>query len=57
MKIDRKAGWAPRTATVAREMGELQGPCVGCRDCRGLCPALIEAMTLPEIVLGRGADA
>ncbi|WP_199525954.1 hypothetical protein [Rhodosalinus halophilus] len=57
MKIDRKAGWAPRTAAVAREMGDLEGPCVGCRDCRGLCPALIEAMTLPEIVLGRDARA
>ncbi|MFP4274354.1 MAG: hypothetical protein ACLFRU_04945 [Paracoccaceae bacterium] len=53
MKVERKAGAAPRVAQLARDIGCVEGPCMGCADCRGLCPAIIEAMTLPEIVLRR----
>jgi formate hydrogenlyase subunit 6/NADH:ubiquinone oxidoreductase subunit I len=53
MEIERKAGAAPRTAELARKLARVQGPCVGCENCRGLCTAMIEAMTLPDVVLKR----
>ncbi len=50
----RQIGHAPRTARLARELARLQTPCIGCSECRGLCHALIEALVLPEVILGRG---
>ncbi|SMY06913.1 hypothetical protein [Flavimaricola marinus] len=55
MMIDRKIGFAPRTTAAAKDIAQLQGPCVGCSDCRGLCAALIEALTLPDIILSKKA--
>ena len=57
MKTDRLAAYAPRTRAVADTLSEMQGPCLGCTDCQGLCIALVEAMTLPEAVLSKGAAA
>ena len=57
MKTDRLAAYAPRTRAVAETLGELQGPCLGCANCQGLCIALVEAMTLPEAVLSKGGRA
>ena len=54
MTIEQAAGHAPRTTEVAREIGALHGPCMGCPGCEGLCLALVEVMTLPDVVLGRG---
>lgn len=53
MEIERKAGAAPRTVALADRLAAVNGPCVGCRNCRGLCAAMIEAMTLPDIILGQ----
>lgn len=53
MQVDRRAGHAPKTAQLARDVSLMRGPCVGCEDCRGLCAALLEAITVPDIVLGR----
>ncbi|WP_371037908.1 MULTISPECIES: hypothetical protein [unclassified Rhodosalinus] len=53
MEIERKAGAAPRTAALSKTLSAVQGPCVGCHNCRGLCAAMIEAMTVPDIVLGQ----
>lgn len=52
--VSRKVGHAPQTRALGRRLGALPGPCVGCRDCQGLCRALIEALTVPETVLRRG---
>jgi len=57
MKTDRLAAYAPRTRAVAETLGDLHGPCLGCADCRGLCVALVEAVTLPEAVLSKGGQA
>lgn len=54
MSIDRLAGFAPRTRALASDLAVLQGPCVGCTDCEGLCRELIEALVLPDVVLGKG---
>ncbi|WP_172677013.1 hypothetical protein [Aestuariivita boseongensis] len=54
MKTERLAAYAPRTRAVAETIAELQGPCLGCKGCQGLCIALVEAMTLPDAILSRG---
>ena len=56
MTIRRAIGYAPRTTRLAEEVSELGGPCVGCTGCPGLCAALLEALTVPSFVLGRGRD-
>ena len=38
---------------LAREVGAMRVPCVGCSGCRGLCEALIEVMVLPDVILHR----
>lgn len=42
------------TGMLARELAALNGPCVGCADCKGLCAPLIDALTLPDLVLSKG---
>ena len=51
MKIERRAAFAPQTKALAAEMTTLNGPCLGCAGCDGLCAALVEAITLPRAVL------
>jgi len=38
---------------LALQVSNLQGPCVGCQNCTGLCTALIDALTLPDVILNR----
>lgn len=52
MTISRDIGHAPRTHALAAELNGLNGPCIGCQDCRGMCQALIEALMLPDLILG-----
>jgi len=53
MKMEHKIGHAPRVTAVAKELTMLQGPCVGCPGCTGLCAALIDALTLPDLILAK----
>ncbi len=55
MQSDRKIGHAPRTQALGRELTTIQGPCIGCKGCQGICATLIEAMSVPDIILGRDA--
>jgi formate hydrogenlyase subunit 6/NADH:ubiquinone oxidoreductase subunit I len=55
MTIDRKTGHAPRVSALSQDLISV-GPCIGCKDCRGLCPALMEMIALPEAILSRGAS-
>lgn len=57
MDIIRTRIDTPRTAALAADLADLQGPCVGCSDCRGLCMALIEALVLPDLILTRKHEA
>lgn len=57
MIINRDTGSARNTAQLAQELAGLHGPCVGCKDCQGLCAALIEALVLPDVILSRGEQA
>lgn len=51
MQVKREYGFAPRTRALAGEVAALSGGCVGCKDCNGLCEALLEALTLPDMIL------
>jgi hypothetical protein len=53
MQIDRQVANAPRTAEIGNSVSALGGTCVGCTNCRGLCQALIEVMTFPDVILNR----
>jgi len=56
MQVDRRAGHAPRTTQLAKDVSQTRGPCIGCDDCKGLCAALLDALTVPDIVLGRTGE-
>lgn len=51
MDIERNIAYAPRTRALAGDIAGLRGGCVGCKDCSGLCDALMEALYLPGVVL------
>lgn len=51
MNIARQAGAAPRTTDLAQQIDALSQPCVGCTECQGICAALIDTLTIPDLVL------
>jgi len=51
MKIERTVAHAPRARALTGRIASLRGGCVGCKDCTGLCTALIETLTLPGMIL------
>ena len=55
MIIDRKIASAPRTEALAHNVAGLNGPCIGCEGCRGVCAAMIDAMLVPDIILAASA--
>ncbi len=52
MSITRSRGETRRSEALAAQVAGMSTPCVGCTGCRGLCKELIEAIVLPEIILG-----
>jgi hypothetical protein len=53
MQTRRTIGHAPRVAAMADEVAHLDGPCIGCAQCRGLCHALIDVLLLPDVIIAR----
>ncbi|WP_146347834.1 hypothetical protein [Falsiphaeobacter marinintestinus] len=53
MDISRSKAVTPRLSALSVDLDQLQGPCVGCADCVGLCEALLEALFVPDVVLSR----
>ncbi|WP_323771868.1 hypothetical protein [Antarctobacter sp.] len=53
MHADRLIGHAPRSRAFGEKLHSTPGTCIGCKDCTGLCLALIEVLMVPETVLGR----
>ncbi|CUI01450.1 hypothetical protein [Leisingera aquaemixtae] len=53
MPISRSKSDAPRVKALATKVSGLQGPCLGCTNCVGLCEALIDVLVLPDLVLTR----
>ena len=54
--ITRSRGETRRTEALAIQIAGMGTPCVGCRNCRGLCRELIEAIVLPDIILNEARD-
>lgn len=53
MFISRHIAEAPRTAALTSEISKLNGPCIGCTECDGLCKELIEALVVPNMILSK----
>lgn len=53
MNINRSKSGITHTGALAMELAALQGPCVGCTECDGLCAALIDALTVPDVILSK----
>ena len=53
MNIVRSKPDTSHTSSLAVELGSLQGPCVGCTDCVGLCADLIDVLLIPDVVLSK----
>ncbi|NVK97904.1 hypothetical protein KQ247_07630 [Ruegeria pomeroyi] len=53
MQIDRSKPETPHLHALSGQISTLQGPCVGCSDCVGLCKALIDTLVVPDLVLTR----
>ena len=53
MQINRSKAETPHVNSLSSEISDLQGPCVGCTDCVGLCLPLIEALVVPDIILSK----
>ena len=53
MDIDRTEAATHRTEMLVSELSTLNGPCVGCTNCKGLCRDLIDALTVPQMILSR----
>ncbi|KAA0916085.1 hypothetical protein FLO80_10165 [Aquicoccus porphyridii] len=51
ISITRSKGETERSRALAQRLARLGAPCVGCKNCRGMCRELIELMTLPELIL------
>ncbi|MDU9006106.1 hypothetical protein [Sedimentitalea todarodis] len=57
MFISRHIAEAPRTTALTTEIAKLNGPCIGCSECDGLCKELIEALVVPDVILSRSLKA
>lgn len=56
MTIQRSKPPSRRTEELSRRLGELYGPCIACAECHGMCPSLIEALMLPDMILNKETD-
>lgn len=54
MQIDRRAIAGPSHRPAGIEALRALGLCLGCRDCAGVCAALVDLMSLPDLVLKPG---
>ncbi|MDX2482164.1 hypothetical protein [Antarcticimicrobium sediminis] len=57
MTISRTKSETPRLNALSVEISQLNGPCVGCDDCGGLCVALIDALVLPDVILRKKRES
>ena len=53
MEIVRSKPDPSQTSALMAELGTLNCACVGCSNCNGLCAELIDALTIPELILSR----
>ena len=53
MNIVRSKPSSTQTTALSFALGDLNGPCVGCEDCNGLCAELIDVLFLPDVILSK----
>ena len=53
MNILRSKPDSSHTAELSAQLNGLNGPCVGCTNCNGLCADLIDVLMLPDVILSR----
>lgn len=51
MDIDRSLPRNDHSQKLVTQLNEIYGPCVGCKECDGLCQALIDALMLPDMIV------
>jgi formate hydrogenlyase subunit 6/NADH:ubiquinone oxidoreductase subunit I len=51
MQIDREIGASARLGDFGHSVTRLQGQCIGCDSCRGICSTLLDMVSVPGIVL------
>lgn len=51
MEIERQIAHMPKSCAVAGSAVRRPQGCIGCTHCKGLCAELIEALTLPDVIL------
>ncbi len=56
MMINRGKPKSEMTEDLARRLNNLYGPCIQCDECHGICPALIDALLLPDIIVRKETD-
>lgn len=52
MQADRLIGHAPRSRAFGEKLQSSPSTCIGCKDCTGVCMALIDVLMVPETILG-----
>ena len=53
MNIIRSKPASGNSQALSHSLLELNGPCVGCEGCEGLCAELIDALIVPGLILSR----
>jgi len=56
MKINRGKPKTEMTEVLARRLNDFYGSCIQCDECHGICPALIDALLLPDIIVRKETD-
>lgn len=51
MKIERSKPSSRNTEVLHQRLNQLYGPCIHCQECHGMCPSLIEALVLPDLIV------
>lgn len=56
MTVSRGHIETPRIDDLTSNLFALQGPCIGCSGCSGVCDALIDALIVPDLVLSKAVE-
>jgi len=57
MIINRSQPSTRNIVALSAELAQINGPCVGCTGCKGMCQDLIDAVMLPSIILSKHRES
>lgn len=55
MEIARQPAPRHMSDELSRQIASIFGPCIDCADCSGACMDLVDALMVPDAVLGRAS--